>query len=461
MINADDRLRGELFFEYSGTIVSANEFARGVFQPEQNRVVVRDRADEAAAADRLRDLGFKFEADEDSADPHPRLNPKLLPKAVKALLNENWHVEADGKLYRRAGAFKVEVSSGIDWFDLSGKVDFGGQSVSLPTLLTAMRRGESVVPLGDGTFGLLPEEWLAKYAPLAAVAATEDDALRFSKSQVGLLDALLALQPESSVDEAFKKTRDELMHFQGVHAGDAPPGFVGELRQYQRETLGWFEFLRKFGFGGCLADDMGLGKTVQVLALLETRRTDPARRGPALVVVPRSLVFNWRSEAGRFAPQLRVLDHSGINREKDTVSFDQYDIILTTYGTLRRDAAQLKDVRFDYVVLDEAQAIKNPSSESAKAARLLTADHRLVLSGTPVQNHLGDLWSLFEFLNPGMLGAVSAFSAATLAGRRHGRRGASSACPRLASLHSSPHQRAGRARVASPDGTNALLRIGD
>ena len=416
VLSTDDRLRGELSFDYAGTVVAANEFSRGVFQPEQNRVVIRDQGDEAAAAERLRQLGFKFEADEDSPELQPRLSPKLLPKAVKALLNEDWHVEADGKLYRRAGAFKVEVSSGIDWFDLNGKVDFGGQFVSLPTLLAAMRRGESVVPLGDGTFGLLPEEWLAKYAPLAAVATAEDDALRFNKTQVGLLDALLALQPESTVDETFRKTRDELLHFQGVVAGDAPEGFVGELRHYQRETLGWFEFLRKFGFGGCLADDMGLGKTVQVLALLETRRTDPARKGPALVVVPRSLVFNWQQEATKFAPGLRVLDHSGINRAKDTSSFAEHDLVLTTYGTLRRDAAQLKDVHFDYIVLDEAQAIKNPSSESAKAARLLTAAHRLVLSGTPVQNHLGDLWSLFEFLNPGMLGAVSAFSAATLAG---------------------------------------------
>ena len=334
---------------------------------------------------------------------------------------EDWHVEADGKLYRRAGAFKVEVSSGIDWFDLSGKVDFGGQFVSLPTLLAAMRRGESVVPLGDGTFGLLPEEWLAKYAPLAAVAKTEDETLRFSKTQVGLLDALLATQPDSTFDETFRKTRDELMRFEGVVALDAPEGFVGELRHYQKETLGWFEFLRKFGFGGCLADDMGLGKTVQVLALLESRRVNPQRQGPTLVVVPRSLVFNWSAEAKRFAPQLRVLDHSGINRGKEIGSFSNYDLILTTYGTLRRDAMQLKDVRFDYVCWTKRRRSRIADSESAKAARLLQADHRLVLSGTPVENHLGDLWSLFEFLNPGMLGAAQRVFSGNAGRRRHGR----------------------------------------
>jgi SNF2 family DNA or RNA helicase len=129
------------------------------------------------------------------------------------------------------------------------------------------------------------------------------------------------------------------------------------------------------------------------------------------VVAPRSLIFNWREEAGKFAPKLRVLDHTGIGRAKSADTFKDYDLILTTYGTLRNDALFLKDVNFDYVVIDEAQAIKNAQSEAAKATRLLQGRHRLALSGTPVQNHLGELWSLFEFLNPGMLGTSRAFAA--------------------------------------------------
>jgi SNF2 family DNA or RNA helicase len=132
-----------------------------------------------------------------------------------------------------------------------------------------------------------------------------------------------------------------------------------------------------------------------------------------MVVVPRSLVFNWQQEAAKFAPQLRLLDHATADRLKTTDHFQDFDLILTTYGTLRNDIAQWRDIRFDYVILDEAQAIKNAASESAKAARLLRADHRLALSGTPVQNHLGELWSLLEFLNPGMLGASRAFSSVT------------------------------------------------
>ena len=135
------------------------------------------------------------------------------------------------------------------------------------------------------------------------------------------------------------------------------------------------------------------------------------------MVVPKSLIFNWKQEAARFTPRLRVLDYTGQLRRKGNGQFEDYDLILTTYGTLRRDVVDFKDVRFDYAILDEAQAIKNADSVSAKAARLLQADHRLALSGTPIENHLGELWTLFEFLNPGMLGTASVFKLAGEAAR--------------------------------------------
>lgn len=270
-----------------------------------------------------------------------------------------------------------------------------------------------MVRLGDGTYGMLPEEWLARVAPLAGMGEAEEGHIRFRRSQAGLLDALLATQPEARFDETFRRLRDELRSFQGVAAADQPAGFVGQLRDYQREGLGWIHFLRRYSFGGCLADDMGVGKTAQVLALLETRRELRAQgevSRPSLVVVPRSLVFNWKEEAARFTPLLRLLDYTGFAREE--AEFDSHDVILTTYGTLRRDALRLKDIEFDYIVLDEAQAVKNAATESSKAVRLLRGDHRLALSGTPVENHLGELWTLFEFLNPGMLGAASVFKLA-------------------------------------------------
>ena len=323
---------------------------------------------------------------------------------MTTLTREGWHVEAEGRVYRRPGTMSLRVSSGIDWFDLEAEVDFEGQRVALPRLLQALRRGEPGVVLDDGSLGMLPEEWLRRHAPLARFGEAEGDALRFRRSQVGLLDALLASQPEVETDAAFEKAREALRRFEGIRPLEAPRGFTGRLRDYQALGLGWMAFLRDFGFGGCLADDMGLGKTVQVLALLEARRRETKK--PSLVVVPRSLVFNWKEEAARFAPRLRVRDHTGLDRAREAGAFDDCDVVLTTYGTLRRDAALLKDVAFDYVILDEAQAIKNKGTESAKAARLLGADHRLALSGTPVENHLGELQSLFEFLNPGLLGRV-------------------------------------------------------
>src|SRR6185295_6195031 len=161
--------------------------------------------------------------------------------------------------------------------------------------------------------------------------------------------------------------------------------------------------------------------TVMVLALLAFRhaRAGDDRR-PSLVVAPRSVVFNWRQEAARFTPDLRVLEYVGGSRAAMRGSFAQHDVILTTYGTLRRDAEALAAERFDYVVLDEAQAIKNAGSASARSTRVLQAQHRLALSGTPIENHLGELWSLFEFLNPGLLGAGTAFSSQTGTGERLG-----------------------------------------
>jgi superfamily II DNA or RNA helicase len=412
------RLRGELSFDYEGEIVPASKPGHGMYQADRHRRILRDATAERAAAERLLQLGFRMPAS--SRTEELELAPRNLPGVVRALLETGWHVEAEGKLYRQPGQFRIEVTSGIDWFELHGTVQFGDTVAGLPELLAAVKRGQDTVQLDDGTFGMLPEAWLKKYGLLAGLGTTEDDHLRFRRSQVGLLDALLASQPEATCDAVFAQARDELRRFEGIEPADPSPGFVGQLRGYQRDGLGWLYFLQKFGFGGCLADDMGLGKTIQVLAFLESRRalradSSPSRNGtcncpgPSLVVVPKSLVFNWKQEAARFTPNLRLLDHTGTARTKAGEHFDDYDMVITTYGTLRRDAHLFQDVQFDYCILDEAQAIKNASSESAKAARLLKSDHRLALSGTPVENHLGELWSLFEFLNPGMLGSASVF----------------------------------------------------
>jgi len=371
-------------------------------------LVRRDFAAEAARLEQFLAAGGLPER----FDAHARdgtVDARTLPLLVSELLRAGWTIDAQGKRYRTAGAMSLSVKSGIDWFDLEGGLDFEGQTASIPALLAAARKGANVVQLGDGSVGLLPEDWLERWGLLDVAGDAKGERVRFKKSQGWLLDALLIERGTVDVDAGFEAWRARLASFRGVEARAEPRTFQGELRPYQREGLGWFEFLRQLGFGGCLADDMGLGKTVQVLAMLEERRRSEKPDRPSLVVAPKSLTFNWLAESRRFTPELAVLDYTGIERSRLTKKVLEHDLVITTFGTLRQDAAFFKDVEFDYVILDEAQAIKNPQSQVAKAARLLRAEHRLVLTGTPVENHLGELWSLFEFLNPGMLGRSTVF----------------------------------------------------
>jgi superfamily II DNA or RNA helicase len=391
------RYLAQFLLDYGAGWVDSTAAGRGIWRPEDRVYIRRDKPTEEAARETLSGLGIRQDS---SHRDHWSLTAKSLPRAARELIAAGWHVEAEGKTFRSPGATRVSVKSGIDWFELHGEVEYGDTTATLPALLAAVRRGDSMVVLGDGTFGLLPEEWLERFAPLAGLGEKGEDHLKFRANQAALLDALLAAQPDVNVDETFERVRQRVRSFHGVEACAQPAGFVGQLRQYQCEGLGWMRFLREFGFGGCLADDMGVGKTAQVLATLEARRAEGF--GPSLVVVPKSVMFNWREEAARFTPRLRVLEHHGTARDAKAIS--RHDLVLTTYGTMLRDAPALAEMEFDYVVLDEAQAVKNASTASAKAVRLLRGKHRLALSGTPVENHLGELWSLFEFLNPGMLG---------------------------------------------------------
>ena len=362
------------------------------------------------------------------------LSAKDVPDIVRDLLINGWRVAADQKAFRSAGVPRVSIASGVDWFDLEGTFTYetenGPQDVALPDLLAAIKSGKRMITLGDGSQGLLPEEWLAQHGLLTAVAKVEGTKLRFKFTQAALIDSLLDRQSLVHVDARFEEIRTRLRSFEKIDPIQPASSFTGTLRTYQQEGLGWLAFLRDFGMGGILADDMGLGKTIQVLAMLDSHYKDrhvaPASETPAnaesesgeepkrkhlpsIIIVPRSVVYNWIDEASKFAPNLRVQAYTGTDRVALREAFEHHDVIITTYGLMRRDVVALSKTPFDYIVLDEAQAIKNPASQSAKAARLLEAHYRLALTGTPVENHLGDLWSIFEFLNPGFLGSNTTF----------------------------------------------------
>lgn len=399
-------LHAQLLFAYGGQLMDEEEKSTGAYDEETRCWMLRDSEAEQRARAVLMELGAEPVAKSWQEKAGWRIAAGRFADVVHGLMGAQWRVLIAGKTVRAALSQSARVSSGVDWFDLSGKVDYGEETTAdLPQLLAALKRGEKMIELKDGSFGLLPEAWLQRFAMLGAMGTVRDTGIRFARPQAVLLDALLATQPAIDCDAAFRQTRQRLKRFEKIQPVAQPAGFRGTLRDYQRDGLAWMQFLAEFSFGGCLADDMGLGKTAQVLALLEKRRFLRQRakvQKPSLVVVPRSLVFNWQQEAARFTPKLRVLDYSG--NDRTTKNFDEHDLILTTYGTLRRDVETLGKMEFDYVILDEAQAIKNAQTDSARSVRLLQADHRLALSGTPVENHLGELWSIFAFLNPGFAG---------------------------------------------------------
>jgi len=410
------QLAGRIWFDYGGILIAADEPAGGATDPARRILVRRDRSAEREAVAMLPRYGGTApkigDADADSVvSHHVEIARARLDSSVSQLAAAGWTVEVSGRRYRPAGSVAWNVTSGIDWFELSAAIDFGGVTADLPALLEALAKGSRSVELSDGSLGILPESLAAQIEPMAVLAQKHDGRLRYGRIQMALLDALLAGQPQSHVDEAFERIRDELSRGERPEAEDEPEGFQGTLRHYQREGLGWLSFLERMGLGGCLADDMGLGKTIQVLAMFVRRQTLLTAGGiahrPSLVIVPKSLVFNWIEEARKFAPSLRVLNYTGNARVDESAPLVNHDIILTTYGTLRRDIVNHREIEFDYVVLDEAQSIKNAASQAAKACRLLRARHRLALTGTPVENHIGELWSIFEFLNPGQLGSAT------------------------------------------------------
>lgn len=329
--------------------------------------------------------------------------------------------EADltiGRINRARPTISFNVSSGIDWFDVKTVINFGELEVSLAEIRKAMRH-DRFIKLADGSIGEIPPEWLEKYKHLFGLTEARDDGLRVSRHHVALLDQLLTEQENITTDKQFEQARQWLKSFQGITAQALPQQFAGELRPYQKAGFDWLHFLRAARFGGCLADDMGTGKTIQTLCFLQSlkerydtrnqRKRKKEPRAAHLLVVPRSLVTNWEREAEKFAPGLRVLNFSNAERAADVKEFDAYDVVLTTYGILLREIERLLAYEFDTVILDEAQAIKNPVSESAKAARLLQARHKLTLTGTPVENNTIELWSQFAFLNPGLLGTADYF----------------------------------------------------
>jgi SNF2 family DNA or RNA helicase len=318
----------------------------------------------------------------------------------------------------------IEISSKMDndWFDLKAVVKIGELEIPFSHFRKNILDGIREFLLPDGSILILPETWFAKYKNIFEFGKSSEDSLRIHKQHFSLLADSLADDNRMGTERL-----ERLLIPDQIPEIDPPKGLECNMRQYQSEGLNWLNFLQTAGLGGCLADDMGLGKTIQTLALLQHNKenmipnlkndisgdltlfTNTETLLTSLIIVPASLIYNWENEIRRFAPAMKVISYKGNLRKKTTTYFPGFDIILSSYHTIRQDIDLISKFKFHYIILDESQVIKNPASMLYKTVSRLNSEFKLVLTGTPVENSLTDLWTQLNFVNPGLLGDLSFF----------------------------------------------------
>jgi SNF2 family DNA or RNA helicase len=407
-------------FSYNGTVIKWGFFGN-VIQPQDGvvKIIHRNEQAENQLLHMLRGM---------HTDIQQNLKDHYLYLPANAVLANNWFfrftdemkewkVELFGfdnlkhlRINSHKPSTRVQISSGIDWFDADVEISFGDQTITIADVKKALAQKLNYVKLNDGTLGLLPEEWLKKYALLVKMGETKGNKIRLKKYHFSALDELLADVDEEALQAELEEKKERLSEIISADFSELPPPpeLTAVLRPYQQSGFQWLVFLNEAGWGGILADDMGLGKTVQALAFLQHyKNLNPGAR--FLVVCPTTLMYNWENEIRKFTPGLTHFIHHGPKRISHQRAFEPFDIVITTYGTMRSDIKMFNNWHVDYAILDESQAIKNPQSQVAKASLLLNCKNRLALSGTPIQNNTFDLYAQMNFLNPGMLGSREFF----------------------------------------------------
>ncbi len=328
---------------------------------------------------------------------------KILDEGIEIRLKDN-----KKKISSGGGSIGLRINPGMDWFEV--KVEYqdargGMNSVSFDESLLSM----GLIKAGDN-YIIISEEDIIKLRALMDEGMSEDGELKISKYHYHFIDDYYMdiINRQDSRIESIRKISARMKDFKKIKKYQLPRSFNGVLRDYQYAGYGWLFFLRDYDLNGCLADDMGLGKTVQALAFLQKLKEEN-KLTISMVVVPVNTLANWESEIERFTPEMKYLLHYGAGRDKELENIDRYDFILSSYHTLRNDIELFKEISFSYIILDESQSIKNSNSILFKTMRILKSDHRLSLTGTPVENNTLELWSQMEFLNPGILGSRNEF----------------------------------------------------
>ena len=405
-------------FSYKGYETRARDRDEMVV-PQGDKVLIvhRNREAENAFIQKLQNLHSNFIYNEESAS--------LALKGTDVLKNNWFFLFVDAMKDMKTPVFgfealknfrfntakpqtKIFISSNTDWFDAKVDILFGDQKVTVAEVKRALANKQQFVQLNDGTLGILPEEWIKKYSLLFRVGEGKTDSLKLSRYHLSVVDELYETRDEEELVVQLEEKYERLRQFNKIKEIDPPYHLKMILRPYQVAGYQWLNYLNEIKWGGILADDMGLGKTVQALSFIEYYKKKHGKL-KALVVCPTTLIYNWENEIKKFTPELTYRIHHGGTRTRIKEELIDHDVTITTYGTLRSDIKLLMSVEFDYVILDESQAIKNPSSKVTKAACLLNAKHRLCMSGTPLQNNTFDIFAQMNFLNPGMLGTMEFF----------------------------------------------------
>jgi SNF2 family DNA or RNA helicase len=304
---------------------------------------------------------------------------------------------------------QMRVSSGVDWLNLDMKFESGGAVVREEELRACLEHGRRLVQLEDGTYAPIdPDKVGDVLTRMAEIYATSGMKDKLPLSQAGRVQDLLKMVDNAKVSASAKTLFAKIEDIDEIPSVAKPRTLKADLRPYQKDGFSWLVFLHELNSGGILADDMGLGKTIQTIALLLWSKSKYKRK-LNLVVAPTSVVPNWQREIAKFAPGLKTVVWQGPNRSQNAPELEKADVMITSYALLRRDEELLQALDLRYVILDEAQHIKNPMSQTARSAKKLSSERRLALTGTPIENRLSELWSIFDFVSPGLLGQLKTF----------------------------------------------------